>query len=79
MPAVTGNERQNSNLGVERGVDLVEEVEGGGVCSLNGEDERERHQRLLAARQLLQRHRVPGSERHLSVTLTVTDCSGCIA
>lgn len=54
-------------LGVEGGVDFVEEVEGGGVALLNGEDERQRDETLLSTRQLLHLARLAGTrERHLS-------------
>mmetsp|Transcript_13161 Transcript_13161/g.43399 ORF Transcript_13161/g.43399 Transcript_13161/m.43399 type:complete len:719 (+) Transcript_13161:1846-4002(+) len=48
---------------VERRVDLVKEVEGRGVAALDGEDEGERHHRLLPARELLHDLRVAASER----------------
>ena len=38
---------------VKRLVDLIEQIERRRVALLNGEDERERDERLLAARQLL--------------------------
>ena len=38
---------------VERLIDLVEQIERRRVALLDGEDERERDERLLAARQLL--------------------------
>lgn len=34
-------------------IDFVEQVEGRGVALLYGEDERQRHERLLSARQLV--------------------------
>ena len=37
---------------VEGGVDLVEEVERRGVALLDGEDQRQRHKRLLPAGEL---------------------------
>lgn len=40
-------------LSVQRLVDLIKQVEGGGVTLLDGEDEGQRHQGLLAPRQLL--------------------------
>ena len=41
-----------SVLDVEGGVDLVKEVEGGGVTVLQGQDEHHRHHGLLAPGQL---------------------------
>jgi hypothetical protein len=43
-------------LRVQRSIDLVKQVEGGRVAALDGEDEGQCHQGLLAARQLLQGH-----------------------
>lgn len=40
-------------LGVEGLVDFVEEIERGGIALLDGEDQRQRHERLLSAAELV--------------------------
>ena len=51
---------------IERGIDLVEEVERRRIASLNGKDESESHESLLSARKLLERHRFSSmAEAHL--------------
>ena len=50
-----------SELGVQGGVHLVEEIEGSGITSLDGEDEGEGHDGLLTTRELLHVLHDPGA------------------
>ena len=50
---------------VERGVDLVEDVDGRRLEEKHGQDQRQGHQRALAAAQLLQTVLPHAAERHL--------------
>ena len=52
-------------LRVERGIDLIKQVEGRRVAALDGKDERQGHQRLLPAAQLLHHQILTRPERHL--------------
>ena len=54
-------------LRVKRRVNLVEEVEGHWVATLDGEDEANRHHRLLTAAELLHHHRLALAEGHLDL------------
>ena len=57
-------------LGVEGLVDLVKQVERGGVTLLDGKDQSQSHQRLLTSRQLLHLSHLTllPCERHLHMT-----------
>ncbi len=52
-------------LRIEGRVDFIEEVERCGVAALDGENERQSHECLLAAAQLLHHQVLARPERHL--------------
>jgi hypothetical protein len=52
-------------LRIQRSVDFVEQVEGGRVHALDGKDEGQRDERLLATAQLLHRHWLVRPKSHL--------------
>ena len=56
-------------LGVQRRINLVEQVEGRRVAALDGKDEGQRHEGLLPAAQLLHDKHLPRAEGDLPWTL----------
>ena len=52
-------------LRVERGIDLIKQVEGRRVATLDCKNERQGHQRFLPAAQLLHHQVLARPERHL--------------